>query len=80
MKKIIFYGVLGEKFGKEFLLDVQTASEAIRALCKQIKGLEEYVKLNNFVVWADEENLSEETVKMTSVSYTHLTLPTKRIV
>lgn len=65
MKKIIFYGILGEKFGKEFVLDVQTASEAIRALCKQIKGLEEYVKLNNFVVWADEENLSEETVKMT---------------
>jgi len=65
MKKIIFYGVLGEKFGKEFMLDVQSAAEAIRALSKQIPGLERYVKMNNFNVWADESNLSTDTVGMT---------------
>lgn len=64
MKKIVFYGILGEKFGKEFTLDVQTAAEAIHALCKQIAGLEKYVRLNNFVVWADEQNILEENISM----------------
>lgn len=64
MKKIVFYGILGEKFGKEFVLDVATASEAVRALSKQIKGLEDFVKMNNFIVWADEENLNTDTVNM----------------
>lgn len=64
MKKIIFHGVLGEKFGKEFVLDVESAAEAMYALSCQIRGLEKFIRLNNFHVWADEINLAEECVGM----------------
>ena len=42
MKTVRLYGVLGEKFGREFKLDVRTPAEAIKALCAQIKGLRQH--------------------------------------
>ena len=64
MKKIIFTGVLGEKFGREFMLDVRSPAEAMVALTRQISGLERFVKANNFNVWADDQNLTTDTVGM----------------
>ena len=43
LKTIKLYGVLGEKFGKQFKLDVANTREAIRALSVQIKGFEHYL-------------------------------------
>lgn len=43
MKTIILYGNLRKEFGKEFRLNVKTAAEAVRALCKLVKGFEAYL-------------------------------------
>lgn len=41
MRTIIFKGALGEKYGKEFKLSVESIAEGVRALCRQIPGLED---------------------------------------
>lgn len=38
MRKIILCGALGAEFGKEFILDVNSVGEAVRALTTQLKG------------------------------------------
>jgi predicted phage tail protein len=38
MKTLVLHGALGERFGREFSLDVATPAEAVRALLVQIKG------------------------------------------
>lgn len=40
LKTIKLYGVLGQKFGHQFKLDVASPREAIRALSAQIDGFE----------------------------------------
>lgn len=42
MKTIILYGDLRKKFGREFRLNVSSTTEAIKALCKLVKGFESY--------------------------------------
>lgn len=44
MTKIKLYGVLREKFGKEYNLDVKSPAEAIRALCANLDGFEKFLK------------------------------------
>ncbi|MGI0119680.1 hypothetical protein [Zooshikella sp. RANM57] len=44
LRKIKLHGFLADKFGTEFMLDVSTVSECIRALSLQIKGFEEAIK------------------------------------
>lgn len=43
LKTIKLYGVLGQKFGHQFKLDVASPREAIRALSAQIDGFENYL-------------------------------------
>jgi predicted phage tail protein len=42
MKRVILYGDLRKKFGKEFKLNVNTPAEAIKALRYLLKGFEKY--------------------------------------
>lgn len=64
MKLIKLGGVLGERFGKEFSLDVSNAREACQALSRMIAGFEEFM-LNahhsgiRFAVWNEDNNISE---------------------
>ena len=43
LKTIKLYGVLGEKFGREFKLDVASPREAIRALSVLVQGFEKFM-------------------------------------
>ena len=43
LKKIKLYGELGEKYGKDWLLDVDSPSEAIRALCANNPSFKNFV-------------------------------------
>ncbi|MBO1279778.1 tail assembly protein [Acinetobacter nosocomialis] len=43
LKTIRLYGVLGQKFGREFKLDVANTREAMRALSVQIAGFERFM-------------------------------------
>ncbi len=50
MRKIYLHGELGEKFGFEIELDVQTAAEAVRALCVNFEGFEAVMRHGEFHV------------------------------
>ncbi|HCA5293718.1 tail assembly protein [Acinetobacter baumannii] len=52
LKTIKLYGILGQKFGREFKLDVANTREAMRALSVQIAGFE------HFMLHAHEQGLA----------------------
>ena len=69
-KTIRFHGVLREKFGKEWRLEVNSVQDAMRLLAVQINGLEEFL-LNahynglRFSIFIDKrQTLSEKEVDM----------------
>ena len=69
LKTIKLYGILAKKFGKEFRLDVESTSEAMRALSVQIQGFEHFMLHAHeqgleFVVFQDKENISETHLLM----------------
>jgi predicted phage tail protein len=43
VRTVRLYGVLGARFGRVFRLAVASPAEAIRALCAQLPGLEQYL-------------------------------------
>lgn len=43
MKKIRLYGVLAQKFGREFEMDVASPAEAVRALCAVVPGFRQHL-------------------------------------
>lgn len=51
LKTIKLYGILGQKFGREFRLDVANTREAMRALSVQVAGFE------HFMLHAHEQGL-----------------------
>lgn len=71
MKTIKLYGVLAKKFGKQFKLDVAGTREAMRALCVQVPGFENFM-LNahrdglQFAVWQGKHNIDEQQLDMTT--------------
>ncbi|MGR2671079.1 tail assembly protein [Acinetobacter soli] len=69
-KTIRFHGVLREKFGKEWRLEVNSVQDAMRLLAVQIEGLEQFL-LNahhnglRFSIFIDKrQTLSEKEVDM----------------
>ncbi|MFW1969445.1 tail assembly protein [Acinetobacter guillouiae] len=73
-KTIRFHGVLRERFGKEWRLEVSSVKEAMRLLSAQIKGLEHFM-LNahkqglRFAVFTDKrKTISEKEVDMQTAS------------
>lgn len=73
MKTIKFYGILAKKFGKEFKLSVDSTKEAMRALCVQVQGFEQFM-LNShlqglrFAVYHDDVNIGENELDMAHTS------------
>lgn len=57
-----FTGIIAEKYGTEFILDVRSPREAMQALCEMIDGFKAYVMHNDFHVWADDKNIGEDMV------------------
>lgn len=73
IKTIKFYGILAKKFGKEFKLSVDSTKEAMRALCVQVQGFEQFM-LNahlqglRFAVYHDDVNIGENELDMAHTS------------
>lgn len=57
-----FVGVLAEKFGTQYTLDVSSPREAVGALCSMIDGFRDYVRHHDFNVWVDDRNIGESEV------------------
>lgn len=65
MIKLQLLGVLGERFGASFTLDVSTPAEAMYALSKTKDGFESFLRNNNFHFWVDERNITLEETALT---------------
>lgn len=68
LKTIRLYGKLGARFGRVHRLAVSTPAEAVRALCSQYPGFQEYMtqaKDNGFgfAVFTGKKNLKTEDLK-----------------
>lgn len=73
MKTIKLYGILAQKFGKEFRLAVDSTKEAMRALCVQVQGFEQFMMNAHlqglrFAVYHDDVNIGESELDMTHSS------------
>ncbi|AKG09356.1 tail protein [Moraxella bovoculi] len=70
MKTIYLHGILAKKFGKSFNLAVDSTKEAMRALCVQLAGFEEFMMNAHrqglrFAVFHDKHNIGETELEMT---------------
>ena len=52
MRKIVLHGALGNQFGQEFMLDVASPREALRALIVQIKGFRQRLKRRSLACYS----------------------------
>ncbi|WP_303275746.1 tail assembly protein [Acinetobacter pittii] len=82
LKTIKLYGVLGQKFGREFKLDVVNTREAMRALSVQIAGFEHFMLHAHeqglrFAVFLKSKNSSNKRGKKRPAIYDH---ETKRLI
>ena len=71
LKIIRLYGILAKKFGKEFRLDVESTSEAMRALSVQVPGFEHFMlhaheRGLEFAVFQDQQNINESELTMST--------------
>jgi predicted phage tail protein len=60
LREVRLYGHLGKRFGRIHHLAVESAAEAVRALCVVIEGFERYVLQHSspgYRVWAGRANL-----------------------
>ncbi|EPX3864454.1 tail assembly protein [Acinetobacter baumannii] len=82
LKTIKLYGILGQKFGREFKLDVANTREAMRALSVQIAGFEHFMLHAHeqglrFTVFLKRKNSSNKRGKKRPAIYDH---ETKRLI
>ncbi|MGP5203711.1 tail assembly protein [Psychrobacter aquimaris] len=78
MKTIHLHGVLADKFGEFFRLDIQSAREATHAIASQLSEFKMFMlraeqEGMRFAVFADEKNLGEKDIdNMTAASVIHI--------
>ncbi|MFX2324891.1 tail assembly protein [Acinetobacter baumannii] len=82
LKTIKLYGILGQKLGREFKLDVANTREAMRALSVQIAGFEHFMLHAHeqglrFAVFLKRKNSSNKRGKKRPAIYDH---ETKRLI
>ena len=69
LKTIKLYGVLAQRFGKQFKFDVANTREAMRALSTQVPGFEKFMLHAHehgltFAVWQDKDNIDEKQLDL----------------
>ncbi|KAF0623847.1 MULTISPECIES: tail assembly protein [Acinetobacter calcoaceticus/baumannii complex] len=82
LKTIKLYGILGQKFGREFKLDVENTREAVRALAVQLSGFESFMMHAHehglaFAIFLKGKNTSNRRGRKKPTIYDH---QTKRII
>lgn len=68
LKKVILYGPMRKRFGREFELAVSSPKEAIHALCVQVEGFKKYLfdaksKGLTFAVFIGKRNVGEDSLE-----------------
>lgn len=65
LKKVRLHGILREKFGSEFELDIESVAEAVRALCILVQGFESFMANAHlqgikFAIYLDDRNIGAD--------------------
>lgn len=71
LREVRLYGHLGQRFGRVHHLAVESAAEAVRALCVVLDGFERYLMTTSspgYRVWAGRVNLGAEELALPSGS------------
>ena len=68
-RTIKLYGVLRKHFGREYELDVNSAQDAIHALCAMVPGFEKFLSTGEerglvFTVFSGSRNLSPDEIEL----------------
>lgn len=68
LKKVVLYGPMRKRFGREFELAISSPKEAIHALCVQVDGFKKYLfdsKANGltFAVFIGKRNVGEDSLE-----------------
>lgn len=68
LKKVVLYGSMRKRFGREFELAVSSPKEAIHALCVQVEGFKKYLfgaksKGLTFAVFIGKRNVGEDSLE-----------------
>lgn len=64
IREVNLHGVLAERYGGEFRLDVMSVTEAVRALCVQLRGFRNTVARGEFQVLVGGSHLGEDELDM----------------
>lgn len=64
IREINLHGNLAEQFGEQFRLDVMSATEAVRALCVQLRGFRSTVARGEYQVLVGGSHLDEDEICM----------------
>lgn len=64
IREVNLHGVLAERYGREFRLDVMSVTEAVRALCVQLRGFRNTVARGEFQVLVGGSHLGEDELDM----------------
>lgn len=72
MRKVILYGELAEKFGKEFNMNVQTVQQAIKLLSANFKNFRQHLidsntRLAGYEVWDGDYDLEGNQVEFQKI-------------
>lgn len=70
LRAVRLYGVLGARFGRVFQLAVASPAEAVRALCVQLPGFEQFLNTSRsrglvYAVFYGKRNLAEDELDLT---------------
>ncbi|WP_321940063.1 tail assembly protein [Paraburkholderia sp. J8-2] len=65
LREVRLYGVAGSRFGRQYMLDIQTPREAVRALCVLIPGFRQFLARAKeagleFAVFIGRTNIGED--------------------
>ncbi|WP_271105862.1 tail assembly protein [Pseudomonas tohonis] len=77
MRTIRLYGVLRQRFGREYRLDVISPADAIQALCQMLPGFERFLATAEerglvFAVFAGKRNLGEHDLNLQGADETDI--------
>lgn len=77
MRTIRLYGLLRQRFGREYRLDVISPADAIQALCQMLPGFERFLATAEerglvFAVFAGKRNLGEHDLSLQGADETDI--------
>lgn len=66
--RVVLTGILGKKFGTDFVFEANRPSQCVSALINMLDGFETYARSHNFNAWVNDNNIRTDQL---ASSYTN---------